>query len=259
MQNKLPSSAKILFISDAHLGGFSAEKNAQIEMELIELIEYAKNNEFQIAILGDLFDYWMEYKNFTPDLGSHLLDRFAAFNTSHSTLYITGNHDNWTRGYFSKMGFNVEKNYRLVTIGQKKVLLLHGDAIGEDLENLKRPLLHRLMRNKWFVKLYQTYFFRPKKGIQAMKYYSRFTNFLAGKPNPSPLNKWSKKILEKKDIDVIICGHDHIPRVHKYDFGTYLNLGTFHDHKTLVTYNNNQFELVYWNSVEQKLAPFLKK
>ncbi len=257
MHSKFPTSAKILFLSDAHLGGFSAEKNARVEIELIELVEYAKNNQFQIAILGDLFDYWMEYENYIPQVGSHVLDRFATYNAYNSSLYITGNHDNWTQGYFGKLGFDVESDYRLLSIGEKKVLLLHGDAIGEDLENLKRPFLHRIMRNKLFVKLYKTILLTPKRGVKLMKQYSRFTNFLSGQADPSPLDKWSQKMLRRKDIDVIICGHDHMPRVHKYNFGTYLNLGTFHHHKTLVTYNNSQFKLVYWNSKEQELAPFL--
>lgn len=259
MQNKLPASTKILFISDAHLGGFSSTKNKQVETELIKLLEYAKENHFQIAILGDLFDYWMEYKNYTPAVGKKLLDRFAAFNASHSSLYITGNHDNWTLGHFAKRGFDVEPDYRLLTIGNKKVLLLHGDATGNDLEHLKRPFLHRILRNKWFIKLYKLFYFKPKTGINVMKKYSRFTSALkTGKTDPTPLNRWSKKILQSKDIDIIICGHDHVPRVISYNGGTYLNLGAFHHHKTLVTYNNRQFSLVYWNSKEQKLNPFFK-
>ncbi len=256
MNSAFPESTKIIFISDAHLGGFSPEKNARIEIDLLELVNYAEKNDYRIAILGDLFDYWMEYKNYVPQIGQKLLNRFAVFNRSNPSLYITGNHDNWTQDYFKKHGFDVERDYRLIAIGSKKVLLLHGDAIGEDLENLKRPLLHRIMRNKIFVKLYKIMFWPPKRGIRVMKRYSRFTNWLAGKENPAPLDRWGKKMLQSNVIDIIICGHDHVPRVQKFDFGTYLNTGAFHHHKTLVTYNNRRFQLVCWSSEEQELTPF---
>lgn len=255
MHDELPDSAKILFISDVHLGGFSPEKNKQVEADLIDLVNFAENYRYKIAVLGDLFDYWMEYDNYIPKVGKKALERFATFNQKNHSLYITGNHDNWTQGYFEQISFDVERDFRLMKIDSKKILLMHGDAIGDDLENLQRPFLHRILRNKRFIKLYKKLLVRPKTGIQVMRQYSRFTNFL-GKTDPAPLNKWSKKMLQTTDIDIIICGHDHVPRVHEYSYGTYLNSGTFYDHKTFVIYNNKQFRLVCWSRKEQKLIPF---
>src|SRR5699024_2678102 len=158
----------------------------------------------------------------------------------------------------NKIGFDVEPNYRLLNIEGKRTLLLHGDAIGEDLENLKRPLLHRILRNKNFVKWYKRVLRTPQKGIQVMKKYSRFTNYLtSGKTSTEVRDKWRQSMLQNNDIDLIICGHDHVPRVQKYKFGTYINLGTFYHHKTLVIYNNNEFQLVYWNRNKNQLRPFI--
>lgn len=255
MLNELPSSSKILFISDIHLGGFSPEKNKQVETDLIALINYAEEHLFKIAVLGDLFDYWMEYENYIPETGKQVLKRFATFNPKNHSLYVTGNHDNWTQGYFEEIGFDVEPDFRLMKIGSKKTLFVHGDAVGEDLENLQRPFLHQILRNKRFIKLYKKLLMRPKTGIQVMRQYSRFTNF-SSKTNPAPLNKWSKKMLQKTDIDVIICGHDHVPRVHAFSYGTYLNSGSFYDQKTFVIYNNKQFRLVYWNRDKNEIIPF---
>ncbi|NIU01308.1 MAG: hypothetical protein GWN62_08805, partial [Aliifodinibius sp.] len=96
----------LLFISDVHLGGFSDNKNERIESELIQLINYCQRNDIHLAVLGDLFDYWMEYPDFVPNLGRKLLDRFESFNKELGpTLYITGNHDNWTRNHLEDRGF----------------------------------------------------------------------------------------------------------------------------------------------------------
>ena len=64
--------------------------------------------------------------------------------------------------------------------------------------------------------------------------------------NPVPLNNHAKTILNSSDIDIVLCGHDHIPRKETFSNGTYINLGTFFEHGTLVRYIKNQFELVIW-------------
>lgn len=121
-----------LFISDVHLGAFSATTNQQIEGDLIALIEHCKEERIEINILGDLFDYWMEYpeKGFVPDLGKKVLDAFEEYNNTVSpALFITGNHDNWTFGHFKERGFDLESNFRLKEIDGKRLLLLHGDGV----------------------------------------------------------------------------------------------------------------------------------
>ena len=256
MKVKLSDATKILFISDAHIGAFSDEKNAQIEHDLIQLIDYAEKENYQIAILGDLFDYWIEYPSYRPALGERLLNRFAVFNQQSSgCIYITGNHDNWTLGHFVRLGFDVEPEYRLLHAGKKTALLLHGDAIGDNLQQLKRPPFHRLIRSAAFMKIYRS-MLPPQTGIKVMKYFSRASRFFSFKKSePDVLNRWSKKILKNEDINIILCGHDHQPRTLNFSYGTYINLGTFHLHRSLVEYNNGNFSLVKWNKESKTFSP----
>lgn len=257
MQSHLPASQKILFISDVHLGAFTMQKNQQLETDLIKLISYAEEQSFQIALLGDLFDYWIEYPGFTPSLGEKLLRRFQAFNQNNKgTLFITGNHDNWTLGHFTGLGFDVEPDSRILHINGQKILLLHGDATGNDISNLTRPVLHRIIRNELFLKIYRAVL-PPRAGLKVMQKFSQFTRLIGGNTdNLNPLDNWTKKVLNQSDIDYIICGHDHSPRCLNYNFGTYFNAGAFCNHKTMVAYNNGRFELVNWNSGNQELIPF---
>ncbi|MDZ7715407.1 MAG: metallophosphoesterase family protein [Balneolaceae bacterium] len=251
------SSPKYLFLSDVHLGGFSDKTNKEIEKSVIHLIDFCEENDYRICILGDLFDYWMEYPNTVPELGKKLLDRFKTYNNSFlDTLYITGNHDNWTFGYFKSLGFDVEKNKRVLEIQGLKTLLMHGDGLDNPSMNLSRPPMHRLLRNATFVKLYQR-IFPPKTGLWLMKRFSDFTRSTESRRlEQDRLNDWSKAHLQNSNIDIIICGHDHSPRIKKFDFGTFINLGTFYKDRTVATYNKGQFNLVVWSDQSRELNPF---
>src|SRR5699024_7743937 len=137
-----------------------------------------------------------------------------------------------------------------------KALLLHGDATGSDLQHLQRPLLHRMLRSPLFLWFYRK-ILPPKAGLWVMKKVAQFNRSIDNGPeNPQRLNKWAKGILKSTDIDFILAGHDHCPRICKYPFGTYINLGTFHHHRTVAMYTNKQFRLVCWNSESQTLTPF---
>ena len=247
----------MLFIADVHLGAFSESANHQLEADLIALIDYADQHQFDIALLGDIFDYWIEYRDFTPTLGKKLLERLRIFNQEHdSVLFITGNHDNWTLGHFSDLGFDVEPDYRILPIQKKSVLLLHGDATGKTIDQLKRPLLHRLIRNKYFLKIYRT-ILPPKAGLTVMQQFSKMTRHLGDENEETEtLNIWAEKILNRSNIDYIICGHDHTARRITCPGGTFFNTGSFYGKRSLVAYNNGQYQLVIWNSNLQKLIPF---
>lgn len=256
MKDQNNTSGKKLFVSDAHLGGFDQSRDNQIEQSLIRLIDYCEDNGFDIHILGDLFDYWMEYPKHKPDLGKALLERFEAYNTqTGATLYITGNHDNWTNGYFQSLGFDLEVNYRLICLDEEKVMLMHGDGIEDPSFELSRPLFHRFLRNQRFVKAYQTVL-PPKVGLGVMKSFSRLARMRENSETEKKLNKWAEKELKRKDTDVIICGHDHVPRILNFDFGTFINLGTFYQHRSMAIYNNGELSLVMWDAEARQLKPF---
>lgn len=247
----------ILFISDVHLGGFSKDENNRIETELIGLIDYCERNRIRLAILGDLFDYWMEYPNHTPRLGAKLLERFQEFNNQLGpTLYITGNHDNWTRDYLLQRGFYLEQEHQTFSLNGHKVMVLHGDGLANAEYNLARPFSHRLLRADSFVQVFQT-IFPSQLGIAIMKYFSRLTRKMDWNSNKEEkLNMWAEQQLNKTDVDIILCGHDHIPRRKQFPFGTFINLGTFYKHRTMAFYNNNAISLVFWKPDKQSLIKF---
>lgn len=246
-----------IFISDVHLGAFPGDTNNAIEQDLIALIAHCKKEHIEINILGDLFDYWMEYpeKGFVPKLGEKVLDAFEDYNKSVApALFITGNHDNWTFGHFKERGFDIESNFRLKTIGSERFLLMHGDGVAGNKINFPRATFHKLLRNRKFVSTYQK-ILPPEQGISAMKMFSsiarRKNNY-----DPKPLNRQAEKIFKKHDLDYIICGHDHVPRIETFSPGSYINLGAFFNHRTLALYNNEGLNLVKWKAAPKNFIPF---
>ena len=249
-----------IFISDVHLGAFSHETNTRIENDLIRLVRFCTEQRIRINILGDLFDYWMEFpeKDFIPALGSEVLKTFEHYNKEVApALYITGNHDNWTFGHFEDLGFDVEENFRLIELNDKRILTMHGDGVAAAKIDFPRAAFHRLLRNPNFINVYQK-IFSPERGLATMKAFSDLTR-RRNNHNPEPLNRQAKKIFDKHNLDYIISGHDHVPRVETFSRGNYINLGAFFNDRTLALYNNHGLNLVKWKAEKKQFTPFTGK
>lgn len=247
-----------LFLSDAHIGAFDEDTNNKIESSLCNVADWCLKSNIQLHILGDLFDYWMEYESHVPELGKKILASLENYNKSARlpATFITGNHDNWTRGYFESLGFNLKEDYSIINENGISIFLHHGDGISDKTYNLNRPLLHKILRNKTFVSVYQK-LLSADFGLRLMKKFSAF-NRERGITNTEPLNKWSEWFLKTHEFDVVICGHDHVARVLTYPFGTYINLGTFFELQTACLYTNNGFELVKWDDGKNEFTKFEK-
>ncbi len=248
-----------LFISDAHLGAHPPQKELEVEQSLIKLIEYATERKARLYILGDLFDFWMEFPNsdFVPSIGKPVLNAFEKYHQKvGASLFITGNHDNWTLGYFESLGFDVEPTFRILELFDKKVYLMHGDGLWQQNQTLKRPLMHRILRSALFLSLYQNVF----SNTMALKLMQRFSNTTRkiDRRDPAPLNENAKLILDHTKADIVFTGHDHIPRVETFNSGLYINLGTFFHHCTLVRGFEHTFELVQWDSASSTFTSFEK-
>lgn len=249
---------KLLFLSDVHLGALSEAENSILEEEIIQIINFCESNNYRIHILGDLFDYWMEFPKYIPPLGKNLLNRFAEHHKSNTGgLFITGNHDFWTKGYFRKCGFDVEYEYRLLHENNTFFFLTHGDGLSDTNYHLERPLLHKILRNDKFVELFQT-IFSGATGNHVMKSFSELTRDNR-KLNTERLTKWAKNTLDNHPFDYIITGHDHVPRKETFSTGSYINTGAYYLHKSAAVYNNGEVNLVTWDSDSMIFKPFSNK
>lgn len=245
-----------IFLSDVHLGANDPEQTRDLEHELIQLVNYCESKQIQIHILGDFFDYWMEFSDYTPELGQAILDQFESYNRTmgNATTYITGNHDYWTVSHFEKLGFKVEHEYLNLKLDDRNLFLCHGDGLSDEQFQLPRPLLHRFIRHPKFVRFYK--FLLPgNAGLQLMKSFSSFTrdeNFI----DTGRLSNWANFMFKNFPYDVIVSGHDHVPRVETFPRGTYINTGAFNQYKTVLKYTKGAFELVRWDDGLNEFQPF---
>jgi UDP-2,3-diacylglucosamine pyrophosphatase LpxH len=241
---------KHLFLSYVHLGAFSEATNKQLEESLIKLLDAAEANRWKIYLLGDLFDYWMEFRNgHKPDLAHRLLERFEAYNRAMGpTLYITGNHDNWTRSYFEEIGFDVEPEYRELNIDDTRIFLHHGDGLTDQRFRFPRPLLHRLLRHPLFLMIYQNIL----PNALALRLMQWFSNNSRGEElyyghEIYKHNQWAKWFLSQFDYDAMIFGHDHKARSQSLNQKCFVNCGAYFVGRTLACYTKQKLQLVRWN------------
>lgn len=133
---------KVYFLSDLHLGAkYLADKRGN-EARVVRFLDSVKGDAETIYLLGDILDYWYEYKTVVPRGFVRFFGKLAELADSGVKIYwMTGNHDVWLFDYLGgEIGLTVLKTHVDVEIGGKRFFLSHGDDVG------KRPLMYRFMR-----------------------------------------------------------------------------------------------------------------
>ena len=160
---------KIYFASDNHLGAPS-EKESQIrERKFIMWLDSIKEDAEIIFLLGDLFDFWFEYKNSVPKGFTRTLGKLAELSDMGIKIYFfVGNHDYWMRDYFEKeLGIKVFKKPEAFIFNSKSFFIGHGDGLGPGDKGYKRMKL--ILSNSFFIWLYRL--IHPDIGIPLGKYF----------------------------------------------------------------------------------------
>lgn len=132
----------IYFVSDIHLGAGSREQAQRTERAFCRWLDMVAADATHLYLLGDIFDFWFEYRRVVPTGFVRVLGRLAELTDRgvRVTLY-TGNHDMWCYDYFEReCGIEVVKSPRVECIAGKKLHLAHGDNM-----NIRGNLLLRLM------------------------------------------------------------------------------------------------------------------
>ena len=239
-------------ISDVHLGGFDPATNADLENDFLKLLDWCQSREYEIILLGDIFDYYMQYGSYVPDVCTATFRWFTEYHKSRSspgTLFITGNHDNWDDGALKQAGFDPEQEYRLAhTIDGRQVMLMHGDGLIDTQFSFPRPVFHRVLRNPYFVTMFKM-FTNGKTGNELMSRFSTWSrnNDDGRNDDKKLLDFHAKRILRTSAVDVLICGHHHEMRDVLEGDKRYLNTGAFFTDRTICLYTNGSFELVRWD------------
>lgn len=230
----IPPGKKVFFVSDHHLGLDTKKTSREREQVFVKWLDQIKPQTQALFLLGDLFDYWFEYKSVVPKGHVRLLGKLAEFTDAGIPVYFfTGNHDMWMRDYFEKeLNIPIYKKPQVFTINNKEALIGHGDGLGPGDKNYKR--LKKLFTNPLAKFLYR--WLHPDIGLPLIKYFSQKNKLISGEydqkfhgEEKEWLYLYAKNYLEKNPkIDYFIFGHRHLPlKMPLSSRSVYFNTGDF--------------------------------
>ncbi len=240
---------KTYFASDFHFGVPDYESSLQRERKLVDWLEQISVDAKELYLVGDLFDFWFEYKHAIPKYYTRFLGQLARMSDADIKIYIfSGNHDVWMRDYFSKE-FNIEVHHAplIKTIGNKKFYIAHGDGLGPGDHGYK--FIKKLFRNSFCQWLFRQV--HPDIGIRLANYFSKSSRSVNADRDKVFLGEekewliiYSKELLQQTHYDYMIYGHRHYPL--QLDLGngaTYINLGDWITHFTYAVFDGEHLNL----------------
>ncbi|MDO5570977.1 MAG: UDP-2,3-diacylglucosamine diphosphatase [Bacteroidales bacterium] len=205
---------KIYFLSDAHLGSSTFSNPIEKEKKLVRFLDSIKDDAKELYLLGDILDFWYEFKNVVPRGFTRLFGKIAELTDKGVKVYwFTGNHDIWIFDYLPKeIGVIIHRQPIVKEINGKKFFLAHGDGLGDD--SLSYKFMSRFFRNRFCQRIFTsihprwTVSFAHKWSAHSRLNGSDYDSFLG--EDKEHLVIFSKKILENNDINFFIYGHRHI-------------------------------------------------
>ena len=209
----MDKKTKIYFVSDVHLGSESRISSEQREILLLKWLDEIKEDASELYLLGDIFDFWFEYKYVVPKGFVRTLAKLRELHDKGIEIYYyTGNHDIWNFGYISEItGAIIKHGYEIKTIGNKKFFLGHGIGLGN---NKIDNFLIWFFNNSFFQFLFKM--LHPYIAFKIATSWSKSSRKKHDYTKPIDYNeeflvKYSKTILQKEHIDFFVFGHRHIP------------------------------------------------
>ena len=144
----LSPGKKVYFASDFHLGVPNKLQSLLREKKLVQWLSDIEIDAEYIFLVGDIFDFWFEYKTVVPRGYTRLLGKLASLTDKGIKIhYFTGNHDMWTFGYLEEeLGVILHRNPVEVNINDQHFYIGHGDGLGPGDEGYK--FIKKIKRNK---------------------------------------------------------------------------------------------------------------
>ena len=227
----LETGKKVYFLSDFHLGAPNESESRKREDRLVRFLQDARKDAGIIFIVGDIFDFWFEYKTVVPKGFVRILGTLAQIADEGIQLHIfTGNHDLWMQDYLSKeLNAKLYFEPKQFTIQNTQFLIGHGDGLGPGDKGYKR--LKKIFTNpicQWMFR-----WLHPDAGIQLANYFSRKSRAKTGNADELFLGEdkewlilYTKEKAKTMFVDFFIFGHRHYAIDIKInEKSRYINLG----------------------------------
>ena len=239
------SNKKIYFASDFHLGSFDISDSHKREKMVISWLSSIEKDAKAIYLLGDIFDFWFEYKKVVPKGFVRLLGKLAdLIDKGIDIHYVVGNHDMWMNDYLEQeIGLKLHFQEFIINEDNKLIFLGHGDGLG------KGDYTYKLLKVIFSSNICKWMFSRlhPNFGIslgQAWSNKSKKRQEKLVNEDKEILAGYCKEQQKNNPVDYYVFGHRHIPIDVKIDERCrYINLGDWIHHNTYAVYSDQKLEL----------------
>jgi UDP-2,3-diacylglucosamine hydrolase len=249
---------KIYFLSDFHLGAPDALQSRAREKKIIRFLDEIKKEASEIFIVGDLFDFWYEYRKVVPKGYVRILGKLADLTDAGIMVhFFVGNHDMWMRNYFpEELNIPVYHEPTAFTFSGKRFLIGHGDGLGPGDRGYK--FIKKIFRNKACIGLFGI--LPPAIGMGIAHHFSRKSRAQTGQTDEKFLGEdkewliiYCRQVLEKEHYDYFVFGHRHLPidfKLKAPGHGTdsrYINLGDWIRYFSYAVFDGQELELKYFS------------
>ncbi len=246
---EISKDKKIYFASDQHFGAPTPEQSFPREQLFVAWLDEIKKDAEVLFLVGDLFDFWFEYKTVVPKGFIRVLGKLAELRDSGITIYFfVGNHDLWMDDYFEKeLNIPIYRDNKEFVFNGKTFLIGHGDGKGpgdKGYKRMKKVFVHPF--SKW---LYR--WLHPDIGMRLAQYLSVKNKLISGESDVTYLGEdkewlilYSKYKLQSKHYNYFVFGHRHLPMTLSLgNESEYVNLGDWIGYFTYGVFDGIKFEL----------------
>lgn len=250
----LPKGTKVYFASDNHLGAPNAQESAGREKIFVQWLDHIQSDCNTLFLLGDLFDFWFEYKTVVPKGFVRVLGKLAEMADAGITIhFFTGNHDMWMLDYLEKeIGIEVHDMPQDFNFNDQRFFIAHGDGLGPQDKGYKR--MKKVFKNRFFQWCFR--WLHPDLGMRLGQYLSVKNKLISGEEDAVFLGEekewlvqYAKRKYGEKARDFFIFGHRHIPLdIQINPQARYINLGDWITHFTYAVYDGKTLELKAWEA-----------
>ena len=256
---EIPPGKKIYFLSDFHLGAPDHATSLVREKHIVRFLDKIREDAAVIFIVGDLFDFWYEYRTVVPKGYTRILGKMAEITDSGIPMYFfVGNHDMWMSGYFEQeLNIPVYHEPKTFTFNGRKFYIGHGDGLGPGDHGYK--FMKKIFRNpvcRWLFGILP-----PAVGVGIANWASRRSRAVTGDTDGKFLGEkeewliaYCKEVLQKEHFDYFIFGHRHLPIDFSLGGSRYINLGDWIRYNTYAVFDGQRLSLLPESpSMEQKI------
>lgn len=248
---------KLYFASDFHLGTGSYATAREREARLVRWLDSIKHDAAEVFLMGDVFDFWFEYKTVVPKGYIRFFGKLAELSDAGIKLYFfKGNHDMWMFDYFEKeLGAEIISNELIIERNGRKFYLHHGDGLGPG------DTFYKILKKIFRSRICQWLFARihPNLGVGIANYWSshsRLANEKKEDLKPGQqewLPIFCRGVLQTTFFDYMVFGHRHIPTDQVLNEKTrYINLGEWFFSNSYAVFDGEKMQLCYFEKEPQQ-------